>query len=114
MLVYSRSNRSALFASFISLWGACSQASFLVLPPQIGHAGDGGLYAELIQDRNFDAVAHASGFSLSSAGQDTQELDLDVVRSQNHGAWDTMRQTDRWTDRGLATSKRDLISPSSK
>ena len=30
---------------------------------EIGHAGDGGLYAEKIQDRSFDATAAASGFS---------------------------------------------------
>lgn len=29
---------------------------------QINHAGDGGLYGELIQDRSFDALAATSGF----------------------------------------------------
>ena len=33
---------------------------------QIGHAGDGGLYAELVQDRSFDALAKISNFSGSS------------------------------------------------
>lgn len=30
---------------------------------QINHAGEGGLYAEMVQDRSFDALAHATGFS---------------------------------------------------
>lgn len=34
---------------------------------EIGHAGDGGLYAEMIHDRSFDATAAASGFSLTSS-----------------------------------------------
>ncbi len=41
---------------------------------QINNAGDGGLYAELVRDRSFDAMAHAlrdtndrvSGFLLFS------------------------------------------------
>ena len=33
--------------------------------PQIGHAGDGGLYAEMVQDRSFDALAAATGFLAS-------------------------------------------------
>lgn len=38
----------------------------LCVPPlQIGHAGDGGLYAELVQDRSFDALAAATGFHAS-------------------------------------------------
>ena len=40
---------------------------------EIGHAGDGGLYAEMIQDRSFDATAAAAGFSLPSI-----RLPLDV------------------------------------
>jgi hypothetical protein len=35
--------------------------------PQIGHAGEGGLYAEMIQDRSFDALAAATGFHESNA-----------------------------------------------
>ncbi|PSC72825.1 Alpha-L-arabinofuranosidase 1 isoform B [Micractinium conductrix] len=35
-------------------------------PRKIGHAGDGGLYAELVQDRSFDALAKISNFSGSS------------------------------------------------
>lgn len=30
---------------------------------QINHAGEGGLYAEMVQDRSFDALAHATDFS---------------------------------------------------
>ena len=36
---------------------------------QIGHAGEGGLYAELIQDRSFDALALQTGLHESDAGQ---------------------------------------------
>lgn len=36
---------------------------------QIGHAGDGGLYGELVQDRSFDALAAATGFADSSAAR---------------------------------------------
>ena len=34
---------------------------------QIGHAGDGGLHAELVQDRSFDALAAATGFASGQA-----------------------------------------------
>ena len=34
---------------------------------QINHAGEGGLYAELLQDRSFDALAIANGFNSSQA-----------------------------------------------
>lgn len=34
---------------------------------EIGHAGDGGLYAEMVQDRSFDALAAATGFHAASA-----------------------------------------------
>lgn len=37
--------------------------------PQIGHAGDGGLYAELVQDRSFDALAAATGFRAGAAAR---------------------------------------------
>lgn len=40
---------------------------------EIGHAGEGGLYAELIQDRSFDAVATATGFfNISSVTMDAE------------------------------------------
>lgn len=29
---------------------------------QIQHAGEGGLYAELVQDRSFDGLAFSGGF----------------------------------------------------
>ena len=29
---------------------------------QINHAGEGGLYAEMVADRSFDGIAHAMGF----------------------------------------------------
>lgn len=36
------------------------------LRTQIGHAGEGGLYAEMVQDRSFDALAAATGIHHSS------------------------------------------------
>ena len=38
-------------------------------PPnaQINFAGEGGLYAEMIQDRSFDAMAYALGFPPANA-----------------------------------------------
>jgi alpha-N-arabinofuranosidase len=49
---------------------------------EIGHAGDGGLYAEMIQDRSFDATAAAFGFSVGggSGGRDT---DLSKIFDNN-------------------------------
>lgn len=41
---------------------------------QIGHAGDGGLYGELVQDRSFDALAAATGFADSAAHRLTVAL----------------------------------------
>ncbi|KAL4528572.1 hypothetical protein Ndes2526B_g07307 [Nannochloris sp. 'desiccata'] len=43
---------------------------------EIGHAGDGGLYAEMIQDRSFDATAAASGFSVGGGGSGGSSADL--------------------------------------
>ncbi|KAK2080720.1 hypothetical protein QBZ16_000574 [Prototheca wickerhamii] len=57
--------------------------TLLVDLDQIGHAGDGGLYAELVQDRSFDAIAHASGFALSDIA--TQPVDLERLRGNFHG-----------------------------
>ncbi|KAK9803718.1 hypothetical protein WJX73_006123 [Symbiochloris irregularis] len=34
---------------------------------EIGHAGEGGIYAEMIQDRSFDALAYTTGFLDSPA-----------------------------------------------
>lgn len=34
---------------------------------EINHAGEGGLYAEMVQDRSFDAMAHAVHFDSSSS-----------------------------------------------
>jgi len=39
-----------------------SSTLFGIFFEEIGHAGEGGLYAELIQDRSFDAIAMATGF----------------------------------------------------
>lgn len=61
---------------------------------QIGHAGDGGLYAELVQDRSFDALARVSGFGGGVGGsagpppsqQRPQRLpvDLAALAAQHH------------------------------
>ncbi|KAL4424426.1 hypothetical protein ABPG77_006364 [Micractinium sp. CCAP 211/92] len=41
---------------------------------EIGHAGEGGLYAELVQDRSFDAIAAATGFHASPARRTAIDL----------------------------------------
>ncbi|KAL4437047.1 hypothetical protein ABPG75_004186 [Micractinium tetrahymenae] len=41
---------------------------------EIGHAGDGGLYAELVQDRSFDAIAAATGFHAAPARRAAVDL----------------------------------------
>jgi alpha-N-arabinofuranosidase len=51
---------------------------------QIGHAGEGGLYAELVQDRSFDALAAAAGFLDSPATR--LPLDLTTLAARNHHA----------------------------
>jgi alpha-N-arabinofuranosidase len=45
---------------------------------EIGHAGDGGLYAELVQDRSYDALAYAAGF-LSPSRPATDRLPVDLA-----------------------------------
>ncbi len=47
---------------------------------QIGHAGDGGLYAEIVQDRSFDAIAAATGFQADTAnGGSVNRQDVDLA-----------------------------------
>ncbi|KAL4458046.1 hypothetical protein ABPG75_012911 [Micractinium tetrahymenae] len=54
----------------------------------IGHAGDGGLYAELVQDRSFDALAAATGFAAGAgpafarAGPTRLSVSLDNLAAQ--------------------------------
>lgn len=48
---------------------------------QIGHAGDGGLYAEMVQDRSFDAVAAAVGFA-AGAGPGRLPISLNDLTAQ--------------------------------
>lgn len=55
---------------------------------QIGHAGEGGLYAELIQDRSFDALAAASGFATAAGDQYRLDLDLATLPKYGHLASD--------------------------
>ena len=45
----------------------CDCLSILDYIAEISHAGDGGLYAELVQDRAFDAMALQSGALSSDA-----------------------------------------------
>ena len=79
------------------------------LQSQIGHAGDGGLYAELVQDRSFDALAHASGFALSDVA--TQPVDLEWLRGSFHGAWDQLATAPRvGAEEGPVTSRRDALA----
>jgi hypothetical protein len=43
---------------------------------EIGNGGEGGLYAELIQDRSFDALARTTGFLYSNATSLTLSSEL--------------------------------------
>ncbi|KFM27338.1 Alpha-L-arabinofuranosidase 1 [Auxenochlorella protothecoides] len=52
---------------------------------EIGHAGEGGLYAELVQDRSFDAIARVSGFASSNAP--ALPVDLAKLAAQHRDAW---------------------------
>ena len=61
--------------------------------PQIGHAGDGGLYAEMVQDRSFDALAAATGFLASPASRLPLDLPALAARHRHpmrplHTPWD--------------------------
>jgi hypothetical protein len=47
--------------------------------PQINHAGEGGLYAEMIQDRSFDALAITSNFW--GSGAESLEISTEAFRS---------------------------------
>jgi hypothetical protein len=73
---------------------------------QIGHAGEGGLYAEMIQDRSFDALAAATGFHASK--ENRLPLDLPLLAQHHrhplqplHAPWDnptnkTYRSKQEW------------------
>ncbi|GAB4817965.1 hypothetical protein N2152v2_005011 [Parachlorella kessleri] len=74
---------------------------------EIGHAGEGGLYAEMVQDRSFDALAAATGFHASEATR----LPLDLARLASshrhamdpiHAAWEPSQAT--------YSSKKDYLS----
>lgn len=56
--------------------------------PQIEHAGEGGLYAEMVQDRSFDAVAMAAGFL--STNTTHQAVNLAALAAQHHHALETL------------------------
>lgn len=58
-----------------------SSSPHYVRGPQIGHAGEGGIYAELIQDRSFDALAFTTGF-LDSPAQ-TLPLTAQMIAPSN-------------------------------
>jgi hypothetical protein len=67
-----------------------------VIPPeiaQIGHAGDGGLYAEMVQDRSFDALSAATGFSAAAAARHPVDLPALAARHRHpmqplHTPWE--------------------------
>ena len=59
-------------------------------PLQIGHAGDGGLYAELVQDRSFDALAAATGFLSAPAASQRLQLDLPALAARHRHAMDPL------------------------
>eukprot|EP00887_Chlorella_sp_A99_P005257 scaffold1.g5257.t1 len=64
----------------------------------IGHAGEGGLYAELVQDRSFDALATATGFLSSRADRLAVDLPALAAAHRNgtasiHAAWEPQQTT---------------------
>jgi hypothetical protein len=84
------------------------------LPPhlQIGHAGDGGLYAELVQDRSFDALAAATGF-LSAPASQRLKLNLPALAARHrhameplHTPWDNPGHTAYRSKQGYLRERR--------
>lgn len=87
----------------------CCPAS-LTTPPkpaQIGHAGDGGLYAEMVQDRSFDALAAATGFLTAPAAR--QPLDLPALAARHRHPMQPLQTP--WVEPGNRTysSKREYL-----
>ena len=58
--------------------------TYLALRSQINFAGEGGLYAEMIQDRSFDAMALALGFAPGNATVPLRPSDETGDRSGSH------------------------------
>lgn len=70
-----------------------SSVLFGIFFEEIGHAGDGGLYAEMVQDRSFDALAAATGFLASPASRLPLDLPALAARHRHpmrplHTPWD--------------------------
>ena len=75
-------------------------------PLQIGHAGEGGLYAELVQDRSFDALAAATGFHASPDPR--LPLDLPMLAA-THRAPDVPVPPPTWDSGASFSSKGDYL-----
>ncbi|PSC67243.1 Alpha-L-arabinofuranosidase 1, partial [Micractinium conductrix] len=72
----------------------------------IGHAGEGGLYAELVQDRSFDALAAATGFHASPDPR--LPLDLPMLAA-THRAPDVPVPPPTWDSGASFSSKGDYL-----
>eukprot|EP00884_Botryococcus_braunii_P006062 jgi/Botrbrau1/15457/Bobra.43_2s0082.2 len=53
---------------------------------EISNAGEGGLFAEMIQDRSFDALAHSTGFLYDNSSR-TLELTPEVLAAAHAVPW---------------------------
>jgi len=86
-----------------------SKTLFGIFFEEIGHAGDGGLYAELVQDRSFDAVAAATGFLADDANYGERlEVDLLSLAAAERRATDPVAHP--WQARNATyRSKQDLL-----
>ncbi|KAL4859616.1 Alpha-L-arabinofuranosidase 1 [Chlorella vulgaris] len=85
---------------------AISPVLFGIFFEEIGHAGDGGLYAELVQDRSFDALAAATGFLDSPATR--LPLDLATLAARHHHAMLPLHTP--WDSNGRSySSKREYL-----
>lgn len=81
---------------------------------QINHAGEGGLYAELIQDRSFDALAFTTGFHASDA--ESLELTPEILSA---AAEPKPKDMQLWADEDAqlnpaARAKREIIRSRAK
>ena len=84
-------------------WTCCSVPLTHLMTLQIGHAGDGGLYAELVQDRSFDGLARATGFN-NQPGLQHQTVDLAALAARQRSV-----QEPSAAGRGSFRSKQEYL-----
>lgn len=109
---------AARFERGVLIWCACvccknHKGPAPRTPPQIGHAGDGGLYAELVQDRSFDAIARASGVGAAVNGAGSIPVDLEELARLHRHALDPIPPPPLNTS-GTFRSREELLGSSSQ